>query len=689
MKKTEETEEKILGRWKELRGQVADLLKASEVESAQVGDLLSAFEVESARVEKIATDAQQYAENIVETVHEPLIVLDKDLRVVTASRSFCRTFKVSRQETEGCLIYDLGNQQWDIPALRKLLEEILPQNTTVEKFEVEHTFETIGNKIMLLNARKIYRAMINTELILLAIEDITDTRWMEELSNQKERLAVTLRSIGDGVVTTDLNGNVGFLNKVAEKLTGWRNEEAIGKPLTEVFCIINELTGEPCPNPVEKVIETGGIVGLANHTVLIAKDGTERIVADSAAPIKDKDSKTIGVILVFRDITHQRKMEEEAQKLQHIESIGLLAGGIAHDFNNILASILLNTQIAEMKKGEDITRYLDGIKKATIRATDLTHQLLTFAKGGLPIKKVSAMEEFKGMIEDTIDFSLAGSNIRCEFLPGENLWPVEIDAAQISQVLNNLILNAKEAQPGGGTIEIKIKNVTVAEGELPIKGGKYIKISVSDHGIGICQEDLGRIFDPYFSIKQEGRGLGLASCYSIIKNHNGYIDVESKLGAGTTFHLYLPAAGGKPVEKEKMIRAIRGEGRILLMDDEKAILESTGEVLKYLGYEVECARDGDQAIKRYKEAKESKMAFDAVILDLTIPGGMGGKETIKKLCEIDPEIRAIAFSGYSTDPVMAHPKEYGFSAVMVKPYLVEDMSAVLHKLIGKRPGKGI
>ncbi|MFH1563597.1 MAG: ATP-binding protein [Nitrospirota bacterium] len=514
-------------------------------------------------------------------------------------------------------------------------------------------------------------------------KEITERKRAENvLAIEKERLAVTLRSIGDGVIAADVEGKIVLMNRVAEKLCAVSQEEAVGKPLNEVFYIINENTRKRCENPVEKVLETGGVIGLANHTLLVAMDGTERIIADSGAPIKDIESKVIGVVLVFRDITEQKRMEEEIQKVQKLESVGLLAGGIAHDFNNILAAILMNAQAAKMKEGKDIGTYLEGIEKSIARATALTHQLLTFARGGAPIKKTTSIME---LLKDTTEFALHGSNTKCKFSISDDLWSVECDKNQISQVTNNLIINANQAMPEGGTIDVQAENLIVEKEQgIPISEGKYIKISIKDEGIGIAKEHLTKIFDPYFTTKQKGSGLGLATAFSIIQQHNGYIAVESELGAGTCFTIFLPATEEKiAIRKEGLDKVLRGEGKILLMDDEEDILKITGNILQGLGYEIETTRDGAEAIKLYKNAKESRRPFDALIMDLTIPGGMGGKEAIHELKEIDPDVRAIVASGYSTDPILADPEKYGFCGVIVKPYGIEEVSKILHSVIRK------
>jgi len=507
----------------------------------------------------------------------------------------------------------------------------------------------------------------------------------EELEEEKERLSVTLSSIGDGVITTDIKGKIILLNKAAEEITGWSNKESIGKYMHEVFSIRDELTGKKYKNLVKGVISADKIGVLPEHSLLVTRDGKEKIVADSVAPIHDRESKTIGIVLVFRDITDKRKMEEELMKATKIESVGILAGGIAHDFNNILTGIIGNISIAKMyvSSQDKVYDILTRMEKASFQAKNLTHQLLTFAKGGAPVKKVSSI---KILIEDSTIFALRGSNVKPEFSFTKDLWNVEVDEGQISEVINNLVINANQAMPEGGVIKVLAENVNVSKGDvLPIGEGKYVKIVIEDNGIGISEEYLQKIFDPFFTTKQEGSGLGLATTYSIIKKHNGYIDVESDLGKGTSFHIYIPASDREVLELEDLdFKSIkRGTGRVLVMDDEELVRTVAGEMLEMIGYEVGFAINGLEAIEKYRKAKIRGEVFDCVILDLTVPGGMGGEELIKELIKIDSGVKAIVSSGYSNNPIMANYRDYGFSGVVPKPYKIKELSKVLYEVITK------
>ena len=521
------------------------------------------------------------------------------------------------------------------------------------------------------------------KMICAVMRNISKRKRIEdELSAEKERLTVTLRSIGDGVISTDLQGKIISVNKVAEELTGWKEDEAIGKPLTKVFHIVDEFNRKRCEDPVLKVMETGGVVGLANNTILIGKDGKEHVIADSGAPIRDSQNKILGAVLVFRDITEKRKMEAELVNAQKLESLGVLAGGIAHDFNNFLTAIIGNLSLAKIdsKPGDKVLVLLNEMEKASLQAKNLTQQLLTFSRGGEPVKKLVTLAE---LVKDSATFSLRGSNVRCEFSISQDLLPAEVDEGQIGQVINNLVLNADHAMPEGGIIEICAENITLtADNKFSLPAGPYLRTSFRDHGVGIGPDHLPKVFDPYFTTKHKGSGLGLTVAYSIIDKHNGRMTVESELGHGTTFTIYLPASdkpASQPPDEEK--RLFIGKGKILVMDDEEFIRDLALQMLSKIGYEVSVANDGHEAIEMYRQAQKLGEPFDTVIMDLTIPGGMGGKEAIQKLKKLDPNVKALVSSGYSNDPIMSNFRDYGFEGVVKKPYRIQDMSDALRSVI--------
>jgi PAS domain S-box-containing protein len=746
-----------------------------------------------------------------------------------------------------------------------------------------------------------------------------------QISKTERRLAAVLRSVGDAVIASDEERRITFMNPTAERLTGWKQEDACGKRLTEVLNIKNGELDNLEKHLVEKVMTEGLIINLLEDRLLIAKDGTEIPVSDSAAPIRDDDGETPGTVLVFRDIreqkraeaelreserhyrllfegsthgilatdietkrfmhanpsicrmlgyaeaellqlgiadihpqdaqdqllldiesrlhgghpvsssvpylrkdgtvmyadiaeteadfqgrrcivgfftdvterkrvedalrkseeifrhfmeyspiyiffkdenirairlsrnfekmlgrpidellgktmydlfpsdlaksmvaddlkilkegkqinveeelngrlystvkfpiflegkplylagftidiTERKRMEEELLKADKLESVGLLAGGIAHDFNNILTSISGNISMAKMrlKPDDKIFDLLSSAENASVRAQGLTRQLLTFAKGGSPVKETASIQK---LIRESSLFVVRGSKSECQFQIAEDLWPVEVDTGQISQVISNIVINANQAMPEGGIIRISAENmVTEKIHDMPVSPGKYIHISIKDNGVGIAEKHLSKVFDPFFTTKQTGSGLGLATTYSITTKHNGRIFVNSLLGKGTTFHIYLPASDKEiPVKEETVL--LTGCGKILMMDDDEFLKELAKEMLDTLGYESEFAENGAEAIEMYKKARESGKPYDAVILDLTIPGSMGGEEVIKILLNIDPEVKAIVFSGYSEGEVMSNFRDYGFKGMMPKPFDSHALGKVLHNVL--------
>lgn len=395
------------------------------------------------------------------------------------------------------------------------------------------------------------------------------------------------------------------------------------------------------------------------------------------------DGHLLGFWWLRRDISDKKRTEEEILKAHKLESLGILAGGIAHDFNNLLTAILGNVSLAKTYIDERHKAHekMAIAAKATLRAQELTRQLLTFARGGAPIKKTASISE---LLKDCAEFVLRGVNIRTGFSLAPDLWHVHMDAGQISQVVNNLIINSVQALPEeGGRLLIRARNVQVDEdSSLPLTPGRYVRISISDNGKGIERNHIRKVFDPYFTTKERGSGLGLATSYSIIKKHEGHITLWSKLGVGTTFYFFLPASRPKP----RKIRSadagpIQGTGRVLVMDDEEMIRNLVAELLTTLGYDVACAADGTEAIRMYAEALNSGMPFDAAIIDLTIPGGMGGKEAVRNLLKLDPFLKAIVSSGHSKDEVMSRYVDYGFKGVLPKPYDGKQLSQELFRVI--------
>ncbi len=519
--------------------------------------------------------------------------------------------------------------------------------------------------------------------VLAVVRDIeAQKKAALELAAEKEQLAITLRSIGDGVVTTDDRARVILVNRVAEQLTGWSQDEAAGRPLSEVLNLICSMSGDPCPDPAREVLNSGRQIELANHTMLIAKDGSRKNIADSAAPIYNPASDVVGVVLVFRDITEKQRMEQELSKVKKLESIGILAGGIAHDFNNLLAAILGNISLARTKPEVDtsLDELLSEAEKASLRAKHLTQQLLTFSKGGEPIRQTADLGE---IIRDNATFVLRGSHVGFEFNIPADLWQVDIDPGQIGQVIQNIVLNARQAMSDtGGLIEITAHNCRdCSENEVP--SATCVHVTISDNGPGMSPELLEQIFDPYFTTKQEGSGLGLAICHSIIKKHDGVLRAQSEIGRGTTFTFKLPVATkANPQSEEASAKKNSHHSlKILVMDDEEMLRTLAIQLFIALGHDAHAVPGGAEALAAYQQAMEQGSPFDLVIMDLTIPGGMGGQEAVGKILEIDATAKIIVASGYSNDPVMANYKDYGFVAMLVKPYRLQDLEKVIDTIL--------
>lgn len=519
--------------------------------------------------------------------------------------------------------------------------------------------------------------------------DITARKQAEEaLRQQSEWLTVTLSSIGDGVIATDTRGVITFLNPVAETLTGWSASEALGCSFDDVLQLIDAQTRQPVDVQVNRVLHERGVVSLMRQVVLRARDGREVLITDSTAPIMSSHGELHGAVVVFRDISEQQRLEEEVLRARKIESVGVLAGGIAHDFNNLLTGIMGNISLAktltvspERSSPDRAVARLTEAEKACQRATGLTQQLLTFATGGAPVRQTMAIAE---LLRESTIFALRGSRVRPDFTLPADLWSVDVDAGQMHQVIHNVMLNAVQAMPEGGVVQVQAENLVLSTGQLPfLQQTHYVKIAIRDHGEGIAPDVLPNIFDPYFTTKTGGSGLGLATAYAIVTKHDGHITVDSQVGVGTTFHLYLPASK-RSTESEPLPtdEPFVGSGRMLVMDDEEAIRDLLDAMLTDMGYEVVCVADGVQALAVYQQAKAAGHAFVAVILDITIPGSMGGMETIAQLRTIDPQVKAIISSGYANDPVMANFQVYGFSGMVTKPYTVHKLRDVLQRVIG-------
>lgn len=501
---------------------------------------------------------------------------------------------------------------------------------------------------------------------LAMIEDITERKFATEaLQKSRENLHITLNSIADAVISIDENEKINRMNPVAEELTGWSMERALGLPFDEVV----QLEYTQPTLQLESVL--GGSYQAAsesdNQIVLIAKNGMRYDVAESSAPIQDAENNIIGSVFVFKNITEKLKIEEELLKAQKLESLSLLAGGIAHDFNNLLTGLYGNIQMAKFYPSSEkkAQTYLNRAIGSMEQAISLSEQLMTFSRGGEPAKQNLSLSE---MLLETAQFSLRGSKIELQTCINPDLMPVKADKGQMSQVITNLVINAQQAMPKGGVLKVWADNLI---------DRRLVKITIIDEGVGISPENLNKIFDPYFTTKQTGNGLGLASTYSIIKNHNGEILVNSVLNQGTTFDIYLPMSeSDTDLENQQSKRPIDAKispAQILVLEDNGDVRQALGAMLEKMGHKVCYTTHGAEAISKYKRRFANDKEYDLCITDLTISGSEGGLEIAQEILYINPQAKIIVSSGYSNDPVLENYNLYGFKGTIKKPYTFREL----------------
>jgi PAS domain S-box-containing protein len=503
------------------------------------------------------------------------------------------------------------------------------------------------------------------------------------------RRLVEEMSEGATVLTTD--GDVVYSNRCFVQLVGLRMERVVGGPLHQFF---SEKDRPALQALLEKVLRDNNAISKQEFTLKTPRGKSVPVYLSATCLAADGITT---ICLIMTDLTEQKRaqemaaasmkrLEEEQLKANKLESLGILAGGLAHDLNNSLTAVLSNISLAKraVRSDAETVRRLGEAEMACLQARDVTQQLLTFSRGGAPVKEIASIVQ---LLQDWASFALSGSNVHYKIAAAPGVHPVEIDKGQMSRVINNLLINAQQAMPEGGTVSIHATNVTIDphshEPALPLDEGDYVRIDIQDRGMGIPESHMARIFDPYFTTKQKGSGLGLSIAYSVVKSHNGYISVDSQIGTGTTFHIYLPASSKalsqSPTREEPLAS---GKLRVLVMEDQEAIREVIRLILEEPDeHDVEFAGDGQQAIELYQEAMKEGLPFDVVLMDLTIPGRMGGKEAIAKLLEIDPNARAIIVSGYSNDPVMSRYRDYGFKGVIRKPFEIDEFLDTLQAVV--------
>lgn len=516
----------------------------------------------------------------------------------------------------------------------------------------------------------------------------------------------------------DLDGVLLLINPAVAQSLGYRMEDGLGRNLKEFLSpsvrpMFDHYLRRIRTNPVDSGLmrlqakdgtertlyrnlryqEPGSPARVLGH----ALDITERIHAERALRLSQKELAKTRDELALRvtertaelqqandrlaaEIKQRKQVEDELLRAHKLEALAVLAGGIAHDFNNFLTIVQGNTDLAKthVKPGDPVHDLLQQTDTACKRAASLASQLLTFGKGGAPVVRATSVAQ---VLAASVDLARAGSQVRFDLTIPDDLWPADIDVGQISQVFHNLLLNARQAVQEGGVVDVRAENVVIDEGVPFISAGKYVKIQIRDNGCGIPEEILPKIFDPYFTTKETGSGLGLATAYSIVTKHHGHISANSTVGQGSTFCIHLPASEVSPLTQP--VTSVRtGTGRILVMDDEEAIRTLLALMMQQLGYEVECASDGAEAVELFVRARASGRRFAGVLLDLTVPGRMGGKDAAAKLRRIDPSAKLIVSSGYSDAPILSEFKKYGFDDVIRKPFTLAELSQVLARVVG-------
>jgi two-component system, LuxR family, sensor kinase FixL len=500
-------------------------------------------------------------------------------------------------------------------------------------------------------------------------------RLSDDLRESQERMALATHAVNLGIWVRDLVRNEVWATDKWRELLGFAKSERID--LNSFLQKLHPEDREAVSQTLAKALRDEG--GYETEYRVVLPDGQTRWIASRGRVEFNRAGKPVLMRGASLDITTRKQVEEELFRGRKLESLGVLAGGIAHDFNNFLTIIAGNIALAKMhlKPADPVYDILEQAAVASNRATSLALQLLTFGKGGAPVRRPSPLD---GTLKDAVDLVRAGATVTIDLVIAGDLWSAEIDIEQIGQALYNILLNARQAMPEGGIIEVRAENVVFDGDPLSLRNGGYVMVSIRDHGCGIEADVLPRIFDPYFTTKQSGSGLGLATVHAIIAKHEGRITVQSIPGAETTFSIYLPACkAAQPAESGVGQQLQTGSGRILVMDDEEALRTLLAQILKRLGYEVECVRDGTEAINLYQKAKDSGRRFDIVLVDLTIPGGMGGKEVAARLREVDDSVILIVSSGYSHTPIMSEFRKYGFDDVLSKPWTPVQLSEVLRR----------
>lgn len=509
----------------------------------------------------------------------------------------------------------------------------------------------------------------------------------QAMRESEEKYRMLVQNAKSIIMRLDKDGCIRFFNEFAQVFFGYAEHEVLGRHVLGTIIADGDSAGAEFVDFAQNALARAERAPYHEHEHT-TRSGERVWVAWTNQPLYDEQGNLNGVLCVGTDITVRKRLEDERLRSQKLESLGVLAGGIAHDFNNLLAAMLAHISLVQYRlpPGGKNQEDLEAAVNAIVRSRDLTRQLMTFSKGGMPVRKPIALNKL--LVESTT-FVLHGSNCRADFSIADDLRMVDADEAQIAQVVQNLVLNAAQAMPAGGVIQVSARNVELPSDAFEkLPAGAYVEISVRDAGSGIPEEIRDRIFDPYFTTKAQGTGLGLASVFSIVRNHGGYVTFQTGDGEGTVFVLYLPSIIAV-AEENKMMDSPFGRlnGRVLLMDDEPGISKAIGTFLGELGLDVTLAADGAQAVEYFTAALREQRRYDIVILDLTVPGGMGGREAFQKMHEIDPQVRAVVTSGYSDDSTMSDYRSKGFQGALQKPYNLADLVAMIRSILQGAKGE--
>ncbi|MBN2373146.1 PAS domain S-box protein [bacterium] len=657
------------------KNSILEEIQERTAELTRVNEQLRREIAERNRADEALKETNRFLENILDSSYSiSIISTDLDKNILFWNKGAEEIFGYKAVEMVNRQKMDVLYSDEDTKELINGIKSLIMKNAKVLNTEIRE--KTKDGRTIWINLNLTPRFDEKGGVIgFLGIgEDITERKRAEEaLQESEEKWRSLVENAPLFILIVDNKGMIQFINRV---MFGKGIEELTGRSIYE---FIHASYHGMFRKSIEQIAKTGKAEPI--RFTASSPDGVILWYETYFGSIKHK-GQAVAITLISMDITERRRMEEELIKTGKLESMSLLAGGIAHDFNNILVAILGNISLARLNMSKDDVNFeiLAQAENASNRAKNLTHQLLNFTKGGATIKKTTSISE---LIKDSVKFGLRGSNVKHELSVPDDLWTVEVDEGQISQVINNFVINAKQAMPGGGVVKACAENITIGpESPLKLPEGEYIKVSIKDNGVGISKEHLKKIFDPFFTTKEKGNGLGLSNSYSIIKNHNGLIHAESELGIGTAFNIYLPVSKKERIsQKEAEGKPVMGKGRVLVMDDDEMVRNVVGIMLEKIGYDPGFARGGTEAIQMYKEAEESHRHFDVVIMDLTIPGGMGAREAVKGLLEIYPDAKVIVSSGYCNDDLVTEFNRYGFCDIISKPYDINELSQKLNKLI--------